>query len=521
MTTGKSKSVAKRAALLAIVAVAAVLLAVVGLERAHMPGSGSETEAAPEESIADYSILIIVIDALRADHLGCYGYARDTSPFIDSIASQGVVFEEAISCSSFTCESVSALFTGLLPSRSGTGVGWLAKPYPYSANLAELFAKGGYVTGFFTDSPALYDPMFDKGFHETDHLEKAWGKSGGGVKLTHRALDFAQKNRGKKTAMYLHYLDPHAPYEPSREAYLKFADTVYPEPLRLYDQVRPCIVELVQGGFGPGDPRFEDLVLRYDAEIAQNDEAIRLLFEGLNGIGVLDKTLVILTADHGQEFLDHGYVEHAWRLYRESIHVPLVFWAPGIFKPEHIASPVSHIQLLPTLIEIAGVNHARRDLASPFFRWNGAQLGFVPPQKPLIAELLLETRSQLRTVMDGDHKYMAAQRWLTPAQCSESAKTQMKQLDAIKDGSAPRLDVWQEIVHEEIYEIANDPAETRNLLEETPPKLADLRAAFEEYKASCQGVRHIKPRAPVHVSPELQQQLDALGYGDSSKKKVQ
>ncbi|NIA12633.1 MAG: sulfatase-like hydrolase/transferase [Nitrospiraceae bacterium] len=430
-------------------------------------------------------VILLVIDALRADHLGCYGYHRDTSPFIDSLAEQGLVFEQAMAVSSFTCESVAAMFTGLLPSYSGAGAGWAATPNPDTRNLAELFRRAGYATGLFVNTPALFDPRFDTGFLENDHIERRWGISGQGMTLSRRALEFFKKHRAHKTFTYLHYLDPHGPYEPPEQRYRQFAPDVFPEPLRLYDQVRPYIDELVQSGFGPGDPRFEDLVVRYDAEIAETDAAIAALCEGLRGLGILDNVLLVITADHGEEFLDHGYVEHGWRLYSESIRVPLIFWAPGWFTPGRESAPVSHISMLPTLLGLARIPTGRDDLqGEALFRPGIRPAAFVPPTKPLISELLCETRPITRSVIQDGRKYLASPRWMTPSQCAQAARVQEKQLEQFKQGTLPLIDSWAPPEHEEFYDIEKDPEEQRPLTDLDQPIRAQLRAVLTGLKAS-------------------------------------
>ena len=499
----------RRVGLAAVLAAVALVLVVAGRRAVLAP-----TVAPAAKSPADYSVLLIVIDALRADHLGCYGYHRNTSPFIDSIAAQGVVFERAMSMSSYTCESVSSIFTGLLPSCSDTGGGWCAKPSPGTRNLAELFSDAGYVTGLFTNHPALYDPAFDTGFAETDHIEKRWGLSGQGPRLTQRVLEFLAKHRDRKTLVYAHYLDPHGPYDPPEERYLQFADEVFGGRLRLYDQVRPMIPELVADGFGPGDPRFDDLVVRYDAEIADTDAALEALIEGMEDLGVLGHTLVIVTADHGEEFLEHGYVEHAWRLYNESIHVPLMFWAPAVLEPARIADHVSLIDLLPTLLGFAGLGTPRDDLlgASLFSRQAGA-LAYEPAGRPVIAELLLETRSTLRVVIQDNHKYMAATRWYPPAECAAAARRQARELALLKAGRFARLpDIYGPTVHEEYYDLEADPGEVNPLTTPDAPKRVALKAILDALTADNVGKSQLGQCGPL--TPELREQLRSLGYGD-------
>jgi len=499
----------RRVGLAAVLAAVAVVLVVAG-RRAVLAPAVAPTAKTP----GDYSVLLIVIDALRADHLGCYGYHRNTSPFMDSIAAQGVVFERAMSASSFTCESVSSIFTGVLPSCSDTGAGWCSKPSPGKQSMAEFFSAAGYVTGLFTNQPALFDPAFDTGFAETDHIEKKWGISRQGPRLTQRVLEFLAKNRDRKTMAYVHYLDPHSPYDPPQARYLQFADEVFPGGLRLYKDVRPAVPELVAEGFGPGEARFDDLVLRYDAEIADTDAALRALVEGMKDLGVLERTLVIITADHGEEFLDHGYVEHAWRLYNESIHVPLVFWAPALLEPARIADHVSLIDLLPTLIEFADLDERREGPeGASLFRYDAGALSYEPAARPVIAELMLETRSNLRVVIHDNHKYMAATRWYTPAECAAAARRQPRELALLKAGRTARLpDIYGPTVYEEYYDLEADPGEKKPLTTLDSPKGVALKAILDALTAANAGKAQLGQCGPL--TPELREQLRSLGYGD-------
>jgi arylsulfatase len=464
----------------------------------HAGEDGADKE--PQDYEGAYNVIVVVLDSLRADHLGCYGYHRDTSPFIDTVAAQAVVFENASSNSTFTCESVASLFTGLLPSTGCTGLGWFAVPNPAVDGLATLYRDAGYRTGFFTDHPALADPLFRKGFHEQGDIHtEQWGLSGSGGMVSQRALQFAKAHANQPFLMYLHYLDPHSPYQPPDEEYLQFADTVYPNPLRLHEDVRPNLPELLAEGFGPGEERFEDMVIRYDAEIRVVDAAVRDLMEGLDALGVADRTLVVITADHGEEFLDHGYVEHAWRLYRESTHVPLILWAPELLEPARFSEHVSLVQLLPTLLELTQTPTTRDDFdgESLFSLASGAP-SYTPPQRPIFAELLMETRSQMRSVTVGDYRYFAAQRWLTPVECSEAAKVQTEMINKYRTGELPPLDVWQPIVHEELYNIARDPMERHNIAQDEPDTIARMREVFQEFRAKAD---RQCPQGPIRPKP--------------------
>lgn len=501
---------------LGIVCIAAVLVFL----GARVSGK-APTFPLPSGNLApsDCNIVFVLIDSLRADHLGCYGYRRNTSPFIDSLAAQGLLFEEAMSMSSFTGESVSAILSGNYPSCSPTGTGWFAIPNPDTVNLAEALQKAGYVTGLFTDSPVLFDPAFDKGFNENEHIEQKWGISHQGFRLSRRALEFLEKNRGAKTFTYLHYMDPHSPYEPTPERYLKFADKIFGSPLDLDKDVRPVVPELQASGFGSGDERFEDLVLRYDAEITETDDAVKLLLDGMKELGILEKTIVIVTADHGEEFLEHGYVEHGWQLYRESIHVPLIVWAPGLVKPARIKDCVSHIDMFPTLAAVASTEPRSDVQGKPLLRTQDQTLSYIPSDRPVISELFLETRASLRAIIADGHKYLAAQRWLTPEERSVAVKEQTARLDLLRKGELPLVDKWAPPVHEEYYDLGNDPGEQHPIPAGSAEQKIALKQMLDAHKMQCEKkVQEAAPHLPAQLPEDVMRKFDALKQDSPDKK---
>jgi arylsulfatase len=460
--------------------------------------------------LKNYNLIIIVIDALRADHLGCYGYHRNTSPFIDSLAKGGMVFERALSNSSYTRESVSVLFSGRLPSSGGSG-GWNGRPSKEIKNIGILFREAGYKTALLSNSIQVKHPNFKIGFGHVEILSSKWGASRGGPKLTNRALAFAKKNKDQKFMMYLHYLDPHGPYDPPPEFYKRFQDKIFPNPIYLYKSVRKKCHLLIREGFGPGEERFEDMVLRYDAEIALVDHSIELLFQTLSELNLQRNTLVLITADHGEEFLEHNFVEHAWTLYNESLHIPLILWAPGVITPQRIDSPASIVDILPTLLRLMGIPHERNDFdGTPLFRFEESGLYFSPPEKPFIAELLVQHRNLIRAVIKDNWKYIAAQRWLAPAQRPEVLPPRTQEIERNKER---HLDIWGPIVHEELYDLSTDPGEKRLLPQSE--KGQELKKILAQYKRYCRqhGLQKTRPRGEKRsLSKKEREKLKTLGY---------
>jgi arylsulfatase len=424
--------------------------------------------------LRDHHLIVINIDSLRADHLGCYGYARDTSPFIDSLCRDAVVFERASAGSSHTRESVAALLSGRLPSKSGA-LGRHAAPGPPHLTLAERLHAHGYRTGLIDDSDALTHPGFARGFETVAHLAREADASGGGPRLSDAAVDFARETAPERFFLYLHYRDPQAPYAPAPEFHRRLAEgPAPPQPLSLHADVLPRLAALRAQGFGPGDPRFEDLVTRYDAEIAASDAAVERLFRGLGELGVLEQALVVITSDHGEEFLEHDYLGHGWTLYEEVLHVPLLFWAPGALEATRVTPRASHVDLVPTILTLLGVpDDGSKVDGRPLFEPGPDGLRPLTRERVQIAELL-QRRQIVRSVLVGDWKYLAAQRWLEPAQRSGAGER--------TPGDAP--DLWGPPLREEVFELRGDPRERRDAVAKHARVRDELADVLERFRGT-------------------------------------
>jgi len=480
-----------------------------------LPACNSTAEDVAREDtplLAGYNVIIVNIDSLRADHLGCYGYPRNSSPFIDRLAAEGVVFERALSNSSFTRESVATLLTGRLPT-SGGSLGWGAAPSSAQPTLGQLFQGAGYRTGFFSNTVMLAGPRFTRGFEEVQHLPERWGMSGMGPELSARASEFLERHAGERFLLYLHYLDPHGPYEPPEANYLTLAPSIYPDPLRVYSGLRGALEELLPEGFGPGDVRFDDLVTRYDAEILHTDQAIEALFSTLERLGLNDRSLVVITADHGEEFLEHEFLEHAWTLYQESLRIPLILWAPGKLAPRRITELTSGVDLLPTLLDLTGVPGDGLQLDGiPVLDSAGRFKPPPPGEGPFVAELMIRERTMQRTAIKGDWKYIASYRWLAPEQRPEAARIEQDLRDQGYD--RPMLP-WGPVVREELYNLAEDPGEHDDLAGVDPDKLREMRNELDSYRVYCEmhGLAADDPTDDKRsLKPAERERLRALGY---------
>lgn len=440
------------------------------------------------------NVLLVVFDSLRADHLGAYGYARPTSPFFDRLAGEGVVFEDALSNSSFTQESISSLMTGLLPSRSGS-IGWGAQPPDHLDTLGESFAKMGYRTAFLSNTPVLRSDGYRQGFDVFDVADSSWNVSGQGHRLVEAFSAFLSQREAEPFFAYVHFLDPHAPYRPERELYDRLASSAPLEkPLGVY-AIQEKLEELTLDGFGPGDSRFEDLVLRYDAEIATVDERLRDLFDVLVGAGLDGNTVLVLTSDHGEEFLEHGYLEHAWSLHREVLHVPLVLWSARS-RPGRVAETVSLVDLFPSLLHLAGASESPGGLdGRSFFSDSGDWMSVTPTRRAQISELLLNDRLHTRAITTPGWKLIAATRWLDPP----------SRAGIRADPSAPAPE-WDEPFVERLYSLPVDVLEEKDLSSEELEARERLSGAIGRY------VRETDPSTSRPLSAEELRSLQSLGY---------
>jgi arylsulfatase A-like enzyme len=281
------------------------------------------------------NVLLIVVDTLRSDHLGSYGYQRQTSPLFDRLADESVLFEQAISSSSWTLPATASILTGLYPTQHGVADG---RPLALELEtLAERAQAAGMTTFGVSANPIVGKAEgFDQGHEQWVHLP--WGRGSAVQDLVHQLL---AENAPYRWFGYVHFIDPHDPYE-APEPFASHFDSGGSN--RLADKAAfAAAVDAVNFGKGEADVDESDLTyLRaaYDGEILYWDTQLGRLLTALDGLGLRDETVVIVTSDHGEEFLEHGRLKHGPHLYEESIRVPLLVHAPGRLPPERVRAPV-------------------------------------------------------------------------------------------------------------------------------------------------------------------------------------
>lgn len=343
-------------------------LAFWGAPAVRQRAPGSEDGGPPQV------VLLIQGDTLRADHLDVYGYERPTAPVLHRLADEGALFQHAITQTSWTKAATPAVMTSLYPSTHG--VHKITDRLPASAaTIAEAFRDAGYATLSF--SSVSFTGQFTnlhQGFEELHEAESTVGRAGPRGSKTAREfvdrfVDWLDGHRDVRVFAYLHFFDPHSPYEPNRPFDTLWAD---PKGREEYGRQQETLKKVVADAFlaqrGMATPAElaragidEEAFIRYskdlyDGAIRGMDTEIGRLVERLRELGLERRSLVAFYSDHGEEFHDHGRMWHGQSVYGEMIRVPLILWGPGRIAPGlRVGEPVELVDIMPTLLETSGV----------------------------------------------------------------------------------------------------------------------------------------------------------------------
>jgi len=303
------------------------------------------------------NLIVVLVDTLRVDHLGHYGYARATSPRLDSLAEDSVVFLHHTAQASRTGPSVATLFTGLHARSHGVvnplshfdAKGTLD---PSRLTLAEILSGAGYRCAGFTANPNVSERFgFAQGF-ESYQLFR-WEKA----EVVSRAAlawirDFtAEAEPRPPFCLYLHYIDPHSPYEAPPAFVARFASPEYRG--RITGSHRQ-LDEVVAGSLQLDRDDLDQLIALYDAEIRYLDSQLGILLTALEEQGLLDESLIVFLSDHGEEFLDHGSALHGYTLYEEQLRIPLMIRHPEL-PARRISRLSRQVDVLPTVLDLLGI----------------------------------------------------------------------------------------------------------------------------------------------------------------------
>ena len=338
---------------------AMLVLAAAALAAAAVTLAGCSRDAAEPRPL---NVIFILVDTLRADHLGIYGYGRKTSPNVDAFARRSVFFRNARSQASCTYPSANSILTSRHPGAFlGQPEGAMGIP-PSIPTVAEILRRQGYRTVAISSSPIVRNTPgpsnpsggFGRGF-DVFREDCTWRPARCANRL---ALEELTRNLDRKRPLflYLHYIDPHDVYAPPRAHPRRFAQGIPDKKFIRMGDPNPIARMLYDGAPDPGvtPADLQHLVDLYDDEIAYFDSRFAQIVRALKAGDWLDDSIVVFAADHGEEFLEHGHVKHCRTVFDSEVRVPLILHIPGV-PARKIEAPVQNLDLVPTLLDYLGV----------------------------------------------------------------------------------------------------------------------------------------------------------------------
>jgi len=439
--------------------------AAVPLVLATACGGGDERVAGAYPPAGEpQSLVVFLVDTLRVDHLGCYGYERDTSPHLDALGREGIVFEHCLAQSTWTKPTSATLHTGLLPSRHGANE-TAAQVRVEFETLAERLKSAGYRTAGFGYNPNVFGSAtgFEQGFDVFEEvlsdrpvpeptnaagIGDEFAEGARAEQVVGRALEWLDGvDRDEPFFLYVHLIDVHMPLRPPEPFASRFARVPQPDGLDPWDLVAEP-EKLDEEGW----TMLKDL---YDAEIAYVDAQLERLTSGLAERGLSDDTALVFVSDHGEEFFEHGHYGHSdAQIYSEIVHVPLVLSAPGLpddWRGARVPSLVQQIDLVPTALDLAGLE----------------------PDPTLPGRSLLEPLRAPREALDTIGLV--------------EAQSATKYRKAVVQGDLKYARTWRPAKTEELYDLRADPGERSDLLVDDATRADRHRVILDQHLRDVPG----------------------------------
>jgi arylsulfatase A-like enzyme len=460
---------------------------------------GCRRQAGERAQPAD-NLVLITIDTLRADHLGAYGYGRDTSPAIDRVAAGGTLFEQAGVQWPKTNPSMASMLTSTY--NTTNGVRHYGAPMDSRlTSLAEIMHEAGYYCASFVANAHLGRFFnFDDGFDEVHEL---WGDTDHAHPLSLNYVDTYNNDRiaaevsrwiaehgDRRFFLWVHLLDPHGPYEPPADLKSRYVgDKLYEE-----QNIGVALANVPLYQRREGMAVLSDYVARYDGEIAYSDRVVEKVLAALEQGGLVPKTLLVVTADHGESLGEHDYYfDHGGYMYEACLRVPLVFFQPGkIPAGRRVARPVGMIDLLPTLLELLGIE------AGPYRAgFQGRSFGALIRGEPM---------DERAVFAEGNKGQLSIRRG------------KWKLIDD------PRADPKTKRVRLQLYDLSRDPMETDNLAERFPDIAAGLHGELKAWKGRLEETigRYESQQVDPKLLPEdVRRFLNATGYAGGPEEETE
>ena len=459
-------------------------------------------------------VILVMADTLRRDHMGVYGYPRPTTPVLDRLAREGVLFRDCVGQATWTKVSAPSLLTSLYPSVHGVK-DFMDRLPSSAATLAEAYREAGYAT--LSLSSILFTGRFSnlhQGFeevHEDSSLAER-GSSKTAREYVDRLAAWLEAHRDVPFFVYFHVLDPHDPYRPAPPY-----DALWADPARSEEHerrgaaLRKVIADPLLRNMGSAMPTRAEFAAAgidaethvghdrgwYDGSIRGLDTEMGRLVERLRGLGLDRRTLFAFTADHGEEFLDHGRMLHGQSVYGELANTALILWGPGTVPAGvEVAETVQSIDVMPTLLDASGLR----------------------------APAAAQGRSLLPLIEGGNASAREGERWAARPAITEKAVT-------VDNGSPPPRDTesvavvfegWKLVQHVkrppaapdvELFHHQRDPLDRDDVAARNPEVVRRLSRELDAWRRSVASAR-LRPdaEAAAALSKEEVERLRALGY---------
>ena len=450
------------------------------------------------------NILLFIIDALRPDHLSGNGYFRGTSPNIDKLLLEGTSFSNAYCVFPRTDPSMMSIFTGVYSHNHGLRLVSNNKFNSSLATLPEILSSHGYET-IFLDADAIHDSAIERGFKIFNPIQ--WkirnkiqrylfkllhpkSSLGPTEQYADLAVKWIRKNREKKFFLCYHPIDLHWPYNPPNP-YSHMFDQNYKgsHDFNTLGNGKFSRGDLIFGNVKLPDEEVKHAIAHYDGGVKYNDEQIGKIMDTINDLGLRDDTLVIITSDHGESFGEHGfYFQHGASLYEPSLKVPLIFYHPPLIpKARRIEQRVSNMSITPSILDLAGIpiiDNLDASSLMPLITGKGSN-----GDDFIFAESIEEhfkgnkrvffqgIKGKWRAMIVGDYKIICIPH--------------------------PDEDIF------EIYDLKNDPDETRNIFEKGNPSFESLKRKLLDYvkKQNNEGDADVE-----NLEKKSRELLKKLGY---------
>jgi len=477
-----------------------ILSAEPAMERTRR-GTDRLVETAAREGAPN--VILVMLDTTRADCLGCYGSTECPTPRLDALARESALFEQCVSLQPLTRPMACTLLTGFHPRRHGVDTNTKSLD-PGFDTLAESFVRAGYTTAAFTAASVLsgyYGTA--QGFELYSEPSEPWWYLRSDLAIRRLYISLTQwgnwwveiradevsdragrwigsRARGDRPFFaFVHYFDPHAPYDPPARFDLAAQDGVHGVAVPYeYESQR------FEDGFEMPQAFVRQEWRRYQGEIAFMDEQVGRLLDALDDAGVAEETIVIVVGDHGESFEHDFYFAHEFRLYDALVHVPLLVRWPGRISPSRIASQVTLADIAPTLLSLASVPVSPEAQAAPL------------PDGVVLTSLLVSGNGSSRGA---------------PAFCQTNSEEGRPfygwASHAVRDYPWKYIDS-PEVDLRELYDLEGDPQELRNLIGDEPQQAREMSTMLSDWLEQTERFEV----EPEELSPRRIEELKSLGY---------